>query len=230
MLSEFVDATLLRPEATLEEYEQCIAAAVKWYCRGLVLPTSILTEFDQDIQALRYKWTKVATVIGYPLGNESVEDKLRIMRAYQYKVDEFDVVLNLTYIKSGQYDRVREELIRLCEWNKYPYQLKIIIEAPLLTFVEMLNTVEEIITVHQQYPRILAIKTATGRHGSTTSEQVRNIRQVLDQKGNNALQIKVSGGVKTVADVKSFDPYGVQMYGVGYPNFMTLLEEAQQHA
>ena len=149
-----------------------------------------------------------------------------MMKAYRYLVDEFDVVLNLGYIKSGYVEKVKDEILRLCEWNKYPYKLKLIVEAPLLTAAELIETVVLIAKISQETPRINFIKTATGRHGSTTEDHVKNIRFALG-KGYPNLGIKVAGGVRTVADIKKFDSYEVQLYGVGYPHFLKLIEEAR---
>lgn len=229
MISQYLDATLLNPDARLDEYDACVTAAVNEYCRGLVVPTSIIADKEVNIQDIRSRYPdlKISTVIGYPLGNESVDDKCRIMHAYQHLVDEFDVVLNLAYIKSNYQEKTWAELQALCEWNKYRYKLKVIIETPLLTHEEIIETTNLLIKAHVELGRIIYIKTATGRHGVTKESDAANIRFVLGDRFPN-LGIKVSGGIRTIADVKKFDVHGVQVYGVSYPHFVNLIKEARE--
>lgn len=227
MIADRIEATLLKPDATFEEYEYCVANAVGYGCHGLILPTSIIADPEIDVQ--RYRWQdkpRIGTVVGFPLGNNATREKVAVIDQFVKLVDDFDVVLNISFIKSGYYDMLADEIDYICEPSKYPYRIKFIIETPLLTDDEIVRVSNLIMKKKEYYPALQYIKTATGFNGKPTPAQVSLIRMVIE--GNSDLHIKVSGGVRTMEDIKTYDKYGIGLYGVGYPHFVNLIEEEKK--
>ena len=54
---------------------------------------------------------KVGSVIGFPLGFEDTESKIASAKSLNEKgVDEFEVVLNISYLKDEKYDLLENEI------------------------------------------------------------------------------------------------------------------------
>jgi len=231
LIADRIDATLLKAGTTLEEFDLCIQKAVEHRCRALVLPTAIIDDKYVDAQRVRFQGgIKLCTVVGFPLGHNSIAEKLDTMKRYARYVDEFDVVVNLTGIRSGYFETLQKELewIGDPELSPYPYKIKLIIETPLLTSNDIFQVASIIAVMHDSFPQISHIKTATGFNGKTEPWQVQSIRSAIPIEQYPNLNIKVSGGVRTLQDIETFDPYGVDIYGVSYPYFEELIVEEQR--
>lgn len=227
MIAERLEATLLKPDALLTQYDDCVFGALEQGCRAIVLPTFMIDDRELNVQQFRFQTdTKLVTVIGFPLGNASIAEKLAVIKRYERLVDEFDIVLNLSFLKSGYGQQTQQEI----EWiidqrlsSTYEYKVKFIIEAPLLDQDEIFQATNFVAAYHAQHPWITHVKTATGFHGKTEEWHVKAIRQALGVSYPN-LKIKVAGGIRTKEDIQLFDQYKVDVYGVGFPHFMELIK------
>ena len=150
---------------------------------------------------------KVATVIGFPFGYSDTAAKLvEVIQAVADGADELDIVVNISYVKSGLLKELETEMKQLIspvhENNKI---VKVIIESGILTD-------EEIITCCRLYAKLGAdfVKTSTGY-----AETGATLHAVQLMKANlpSGIRIKASGGIRTYEDAKLYIEAGADRIG-----------------
>ena len=78
---------------------------------------------------------KIATVIGFPFGNTTTEVKVyETKQAVENGADEIDMVINIGWLKQGDYDKVGKEIKLIKEACGEKILLKVIVETGLLTY------------------------------------------------------------------------------------------------
>ena len=101
------DHTLLSQTATWEEIRAICDDGMKYHTASVCIPASFVK------QAKDYVGDKLAicTVIGFPNGYDTTKAKC-FMASYALDngADEVDMVINLGWVKEGNYDAVREEI------------------------------------------------------------------------------------------------------------------------
>lgn len=187
-LNRYIDHTLLKPDATMLEFQKLLEEAVKYnFASVCVSPHMALPAVD----ALKeYPDVKVCTVVGFPHGN--IPFPLKFEEA-KYFVDngvhEVDFVVNVGLLKSGMYENIGSELEAigyLCRSHKVVS--KCIIETCYLTEEEktfMYRALAERTAVD-------FIKTSTG-----FGPEGANLRDVFDwnRRRHEAEGLKDQGGV-----------------------------------
>jgi deoxyribose-phosphate aldolase len=188
-IADFIDHTLLKPEATHAEIERlCAEAATHRFAAVCVNPMWV----PLCAERLRGTTVKVATVIGFPLGANQPEIKAaEAARAVMDGAHELDMVASLGRIKSGDWNHVADDIaavVRAASGNL----VKVIIESALLTPTEIIKASALAKEAGAQY-----VKTSTGFHaaGGATAEAVTLMRLAV----GDALGVKASGGVRDCA-------------------------------
>ena len=188
-IADFIDHTLLKPEATRSEVEKlCSEATTHRFAAVCVNPVWV----PLCAERLRGSQVKVATVIGFPLGANQPEIKAaETARAVQDGAREIDMVAALGRIKSGDWGHVADDIaavVRAASGNL----VKVIIESALLTPTEIIKASALAKESGAQY-----VKTSTGFHaaGGATAEAVTLMRLAV----GDALGVKASGGVRDCA-------------------------------
>jgi deoxyribose-phosphate aldolase len=185
-IADFIDHTLLKPEATRAEIEKlCDEAATHRFAAVCVNPVWV----SLCASRLRGTSAKVATVIGFPLGANTPETKaFEAQRAVQDGAQELDMVAAIGMIKTGDWNHVARDIesaVRASSGNL----VKVIIESSLLTPTEIIKASALAKEAGAQY-----VKTSTGFHasGGATAEAVTLMRLAV----GDALGVKASGGVR----------------------------------
>ena len=188
-IADFIDHTLLKPEATRSEVEKlCSEAATHRFAAVCVNPVWV----PLCAERLRGSSVKVATVIGFPLGANQPEIKAaETARAIQDGAHEIDMVAALGRIKSGDWKHVADDIsavVRAASGNL----VKVIIESALLSPTEIIKASALAKEAGAHY-----VKTSTGFHaaGGATAEAVTLMRLAV----GDALGVKASGGVRDCA-------------------------------
>ena len=188
-IADFIDHTLLKPEATSAEVERlCTEAATHRFAAVCVNPMWV----PLCAERLRGTAVKVATVIGFPLGANQPETKaVEAARAVKDGAQELDMVASLGRIKTGDWNHVADDIaavVRASGGNL----VKVIIESALLTPTEIIKASALAMEAGAQY-----VKTSTGFHaaGGATAEAVTLMRLAV----GDALGVKASGGVRDCA-------------------------------
>jgi deoxyribose-phosphate aldolase len=183
-LANIIDYTNLSNVATKSDIERLCKHA-KHYNFYSVVVAPYYIKYTQNL--LKSSSTKLCTVVGFPLGFVTSKVKKKEAKiAINKGVDELDMVINISALKSCDYETIIKEIekVRLVAKNKV---LKVIIEAELLRE-------EEIITVCKiaNDEKADFIKTSTGLSG--LSPKVSNINLIKKTVPN--MKVKASGGIK----------------------------------
>lgn len=132
---------------------------------------------------------KVGSVIGFPLGFEDTESKIASAKSLNEKgVDEFEVVLNISYLKDEKYDLLENEIKQIKEviGDKI---LKVVIETKALEDYEKANAAKVAENSGADY-----VKTATGFVSPNhIFENVNDINII--QKYAPKIKIEIFGGI-----------------------------------
>ena len=196
-----VDHTLLAQTATWEEIRAICDDGMKYHTASVCIPASYVK------QAKDYVGDKlpICTVIGFPNGYDTTKAKcFEATDAVENGADEVDMVINLGWVKEGQYDKILQEINSVkisCHGNI----LKVIIETCLLTDEEKIKLCEVVSNSHADY-----IKTSTGfAGGGATREDV----ALMAAHMTNGKKIKAAGGIASLQDAEDFLKLGADRLG-----------------
>ncbi|AFM01913.1 deoxyribose-phosphate aldolase [Desulfitobacterium dehalogenans ATCC 51507] len=187
-LAGMIDHTLLKPEATEKDIVNlCHEAKQHKFATVCINPAYICTA----AKLLHGSGVGVATVIGFPLGATMTEIKVQeIFAAKAHGAREVDIVMNIGWAKSGNWEAVEKDITLTVEGaHSCGVITKIIIETSLLTEDEKQKAAEIVKASGADY-----IKTSTGfAGGGATVEDVRNLKAWVGQ----SVKVKASGGIRS---------------------------------
>ena len=107
-IAQYIDHTLLKPTATKNQIRELCNEAVEHEFYAVCV-NGCYVEFVADL--LNKRPTKVAAVIGFPLGAMDTESKIfEAKKCVENGADEIDMVINVSLLKSGCYLKVAEEI------------------------------------------------------------------------------------------------------------------------
>ena len=196
----YIDHTLLKPFATWEDIQKLCDEAVEYKTASVCVPPAYIKRIHD-----KYEGLNICTVVGFPLGYSVTESKLaEVEQALKDGVNEVDMVVNISDVKNGDYDKVEQEIARLKKavGDKV---LKVIIETCFLTEDEKIAICKAVTNAGADY-----IKTSTGfGTGGATLEDVELFKKHIGAK----VKIKAAGGVKTVEDLEHFIQAGCSRIG-----------------
>lgn len=200
-LLKHVDHTLLLQGATWEEIRQICEDAIKYGTASVCIPPSFVRQ-ARDYMGDRMQ---VCTVIGFPNGYSTTAVKLfETENAIANGSDEIDMVINIGWLKSRQYDNILQEIKALkavCGQRI----LKVIIETCLLTEEEKIRMCEIVTQSGADY-----IKTSTGF--STAGATFADIQLFAEHVGPQ-VKIKAAGGIASLEDAERFLALGADRLG-----------------
>lgn len=201
-LNKFIDHTLLKANATISEIETLCKEAVM-YDFFSVCVNSAFVPYAKDF--LKGTDINVCSVVGFPLGAMSLKSKVfETEQALADGANEIDVVINVGLLKSGEVDKVREEIAQIkkaCGNNV----LKVILETCYLTDEEKKLVCKLSVEAGADF-----VKTSTGfgTGGATLSDV-----QLMKEAVNGKAKIKASGGVRDFQTAKQYIDLGVERIG-----------------
>ena len=196
-----VDHTVLSPTATWNDIEQCVDDAAKYGCATAMVPPC----FVDQAYAYAEGRVPIATVIGFPHGNSTMQAKAaEAADAVDNGASEIDMVANLSWIKEGRWKGVAAD-IRVVKEAIGEVPLKVIIEACLLTDEEKARMCSVCTDAGADW-----IKTSTGfSSGGATFEDVK----LLCDNAPAGLQVKAAGGISSIEDAERFIALGATRLG-----------------
>lgn len=196
-----VDHTLLSQGAVWEDIKQVCDDGLKYGVASVCIPPSFVN------QAAQYLGGKLAvcTVIGFPNGYSTTESKcFEVQDAVNNGADEIDMVINIGWLKAGEYDKILDEINRVkasCSGKL----LKVIIETCLLTDEEKIKMCEIVSRSDADY-----IKTSTGfSTGGATKHDI----ELFSRNVTGGLKIKAAGGISSLEDAEEFLNLGASRLG-----------------
>jgi len=200
-IASHIDHTLLKAFCSWEEIQALCDEAVKYNTASVCIPSCF-------IGPVKEKYSDkivLCTVVGFPLGYCNTEAKVaETKKALEDGADEIDMVINITDVKNGDYQKVEDEIALLKEvcGDKV---LKVIIETCYLTEEEKIAMCKAVTNAKADY-----IKTSTGfgTAGAT-------LEDVLLMKANIGpdVKIKAAGGIRTKEAMEQYLEAGCDRIG-----------------
>lgn len=201
-LNTYIDHTLLKPTATnLDIIELCKEAIAHEFFSVCVNSCYVSLAKEQ----LKNTNVKVCSVIGFPLGAASTQAKVdEAKTALSHGADEIDMVINLGFLKSKDFDAVWQD-IEAVKKIMPKNVLKVILETCYLDHLEIIKASELALQSGADF-----IKTSTGfGSGGATMNDVKLMKSVA----KNTAKIKASGGIRDKKTALEYINLGVDRLG-----------------
>lgn len=196
-----VDHTQLKAFATWEDIEKLCEEAVKYHTASVCVPPTYIRRIHDTFG----DQINICTVVGFPLGYSVTAAKVaEVEQALADGCNEIDMVVNISDVKNGLFDKVEEEIRTLKEICG-GHILKVIVETCYLTEEEKIAMCKAVTNAGADY-----IKTSTGfGTGGATREDVELFRKFIGPD----VKIKAAGGVSTLQDLEMFLELGCDRVG-----------------
>ena len=200
-LFSYVDHTQLKAFATWEDIKKLCDEAIEYKTASVCVPPCYIKRIADTYGDK----INICTVVGFPLGYSTTEAKAQeVKTAIEDGVSEIDMVVNISDVKNGDYEKVEEEIKALREacGDKI---LKVIIETCYLTENEKIAMCKAVTNAKADY-----IKTSTGfGTGGATLEDVILMKNNIGPD----VKIKAAGGIRTKEDMVAFVEAGCSRLG-----------------
>jgi deoxyribose-phosphate aldolase len=184
-LHSYIEHTLLKPEATEEAINKLCDEAIEFRFHGVCVEGRWIGHVSQKLSG---QATKIVTVVGFPTGLESTQEKARqTADAREKGAHEIDMVLNRALLKSKDYQRVWEDIHQVVlAAEKLP--VKVILEMCELTQSEKQIAAALSVAAGAKF-----VKTSTGfSTGGATAADVQLLREIVGPE----VGVKASGGIR----------------------------------
>jgi deoxyribose-phosphate aldolase len=204
-LARIIDSTNVKATATKSEIEKLCKEAVE-YGFGCVCVNPVYVKLAATL--LKGSKVRVCSTIGFPFGVTLSEIKaLEAVKAVENGAEELDMVINLSALKSGDYQAVRRDVAAVVDVKRLSNEMivKVIIETGCLTKEEKVIACR---LVKEAGADI--VKTSTGFLGKGASvEDVKLMRQTV----GSDFGVKAAGGIRTYADAVAMIEAGANRIG-----------------
>jgi len=199
-----LDHTLVKSDATKEDVERmCMEAEKYGFGCVCVNPTYV----SLATQLLKETNVKVSSTVGFPFGVTLPEVKaFEAWRALENGAREIDMVINLSALKSGDYETVRKDIEMVVDIKRLyrDVTVKVIIETGLLTDKEKVLACKIAKEAGVDF-----VKTSTGLFGGATVEDVRLMRKTVGRE----MGVKAAGGIRTLQQALAMIEAGADRIG-----------------
>lgn len=184
-MNKYIDHTLLKPDASQKGVEKLCEEAKEHSFKSVCVNPSFVALAAEKLAGTD---VDVCTVIGFPLGaNTEAVKVFEAQEAIKDGATELDMVLNISKLKDGKYDEVRQEMeaIKKVAGKRV---VKVILETCLLSDAEIVKACELAVEAGLDF-----VKTSTGfSTGGATVEDVKLMKQTVGDKA----KVKASGGIR----------------------------------
>lgn len=216
-LSRLIDHTNLSPYATSEDMKKLCEEAKKYNFKMVAInqvQSKICSEFldGSDIN--------VGAAIAFPLGQTTIESKVfETKDAIENGATEIDYVINLSEVKNGNWDYIKDEMNQIVKVCKDSGVIsKVIFENAYL------NT-EEIIKLSQIAKEVKPdfIKTSTGMAPSGAKPE--DVKLMKENVGDS-VKVKAAGGIRDVDTFLAMIENGAER--IGCSAGISIIEDLKQ--
>lgn len=203
-LSKYFDHTILKFDTSIEDIKQICNEALEYQFAAVCIPPFFI---KQAKDLLIDSKVLVATVVGFPLGYSHTIVKLQETKlAILDGADEIDMVVNVSAMKSGDWEYVQQDILTLNELcHDHKVILKVIIESSLISDEEIVKLCEICSQIKVDF-----VKTSTGFNGQ--GAQVKDV-QLMRANLPESIKIKASGGIRTKASMSEMIEAGASRIG-----------------
>ncbi len=228
-IREYLDSTYLKtPEQANLSAEENMKEAEKFVCEAIEENFKLIMIRPEVVKLARKRVDEaqsevlVGTVIDFPNGDSSVEDKLKEARqAIEDGADELDFVIDYKAFKRGDSQKPKQEVLECTKLGlSHNKTVKWIIETAALSpmqIVQISALVKNVIMAHfdeKVYDKVF-VKSSTGFYvtpnGEPNGATIESIRLMIE----NAfpLPVKASGGVRSFEEAERMIRLGVKRIG-----------------
>lgn len=207
--AEYIDYTNLKADATIDDIKNLCNDAIKYHFASVCVNPCYVSLAKELLDGTT---VNVGTVVGFPLGANTIRTKeMEALIAVEDGADEIDMVINIGALKNGDYDYVRNEIedIMAAVDGKV---LKAIIETCYLTDEEI-GKITEI--CNDTYVNFIKTSTGYGTRGVSLDDI-----DIINAHKNDILEIKASGGIRSIDMVDALIQRGVTRIGVSNIDFL----------
>lgn len=203
-VARLIDHTILKPETTREDVRRVCHEALEFefasVCVNPVWAKFVASELEGSP-------VKVCTVAGFPFGATPTTAKVaETMGALRDGAREIDMVINIGALCGGERDLVKSDIqgVVLASHGNGAI-VKVIIETALLSDAQKVLACRLAQDAGADF-----VKTSTGfsKSGATTADVALMRRTV-----GNAMGVKASGGIRTLADFRAMVAAGANRVG-----------------
>ena len=202
-LAQYVDHTLLKPEATAADVAALVAEGARLGVYSVCVSPSFLPLDLTGAPDLR-----VAVVCGFPSGkHHSTVKAAEAALSMRQGADEVDMVIDLGAAKAGNFAAVEADIAAVRAAVPAPGVLKVIIESAALDDAQIVGVCRAAVSAGADF-----VKTSTGFHpaGGATVHAVELMRATVGP----AVGVKASGGIRTAADAVALIDAGATRLGL----------------
>jgi deoxyribose-phosphate aldolase len=203
-IAALIDHTILKPEATRADVQKVCREARQYGFASVCVNPYWVPVVRAELAGSA---VKVCSVVGFPFGVTSTEAKLaEAAAALRAGATELDMVLNLGALRSGDHEAVKLDILRVVQVaHEAGAIVKVILETALLDDNE-----KAVACTLSKLAGADFVKTSTGFGPSgATARDVALMRSVVGPE----MGVKASGGIRTLADLKSMTAAGATRIG-----------------
>jgi len=204
-LARIIDSTNVKATATKGDIEKLCEDAVE-YGFGCVCVNPVYVKLAATL--LEGSKVRVCSTIGFPFGVTLSEIKaLEAVKAVENGAEELDMVINLSALKSGDYEAVKRDVAAVVDVKRLSNEIvvKVIIETAYLTKEEKVIACTLVKEAGADF-----VKTSTGFFGKGAS--VEDVRLMRETVGSD-FGVKAAGGIRTYADALAMIEAGANRIG-----------------
>lgn len=228
-IKQYLDSTYLKTadQANLSENENtevvknCIQEAIEYDFKLIMIRPDKVALAKKMIQEANSKVT-IGTVIDFPLGNGTLEDKLaEAKEAIENGVDDLDFVVDYEAFKRGEIEAIKEQVLEGTKLGLSHHKIvKWIIEVAALDnhqIVQLSALIKNVVIANfdeNDYEKVF-VKSSTGFYktpeGVPNGATVPTIKLMLEN--SCPLPVKAAGGVRTYEEAVEMIQLGVKRIG-----------------
>ena len=201
-LTSIIDHTLLAADATSAQIARLCQEAREYSFASVCVNSCRVAQARTLLEGCP---VKVCTVVGFPLGAMSTRAKAyEAGSAVEDGADEIDMVINVGYVKDGDWDGVLDDIMAVREACKGKV-LKVILETCLLTDDEIVRACRTAVRAGADF-----VKTSTGfSKGGATVHAVSLMRSTVGAD----VGVKASGGIRNLETARAMVEAGASRLG-----------------
>jgi len=201
-IAQLIDHTLLKPEASPADIIRLCEEAKEYQFAAVCVNPAFV---ELGANCLYGSKVALATVIGFPLGANTMEIKAaEVTQAIDRGATELDMVINIGHLKAGDLEYVEDDIHAVVDAASGNL-VKVIIETALLSDEEKRTACRLALKAGAHF-----VKTSTGF--SKAGATVEDVRLMRAEVGDD-LGVKASGGIRSFADAMKMVAAGANRLG-----------------
>ena len=191
-LNEYIEHTLLKQDCTKDDLIKLFNEAKEHKFLGICVNPAYVSLAKENLAGSD---VKIVTVVGFPLGaSKSEVTAFEAKTAIEDGADEIDMVMNVSAMKSKDYDYIVRD-IKMVKEACGKTNLKVILETDLLTKEEIAKACELCVEAGADL-----VKTSTGFVKGGVGAKPEDVKIMHDIVAPHGMEVKASGGVRSKED------------------------------